>query len=527
MTEKFDKVPVSKVNNTLARLPIGGEFTKEIEKMNFASQEYASTQNTQLGKVINEQKGGVRVLTQSDEYPAAVGGVSVPPIVQAGVGMKDDELQNGGKKNLQFGEEIGKMTHSMVTIIGSPTGSGYMHSKIMLGTPQAIKNAYFDTVGKEPDPSYAPQFAPPSLQGAATSALSSMSSSADYSSQIQSVSKNILEGVQGLQTKVNALVGNRDAGVTQRATLSSQNYIENFLRGVSKDTLNEEEISKGIDLLLAGDNNSVISLVQNAGARENVDLGDQSTLENNIISMNPALSNAITNQSASFNNMGVSSNRTKDLSSISNNWNGQDTSSGYTFERVHSVEELVAELRSITRPITETVVHWTAHFNDQGHVGAREIHEIGLRRGFAGCSYHYVIKRNGNIERGRPVNIKGAHARAAGHNNNSIGISFVAGYNCPSGTPNPERYVGAESITPAQFASLDAYLKSFYMVYPGGQVFGHMDFDGGKPDPGFDVGTYIKARFNKVNAANPRNGPISETQMASLLAETTQGETIA
>ena len=65
------------------------------------------------------------------------------------------------------------------------------------------------------------------------------------------------------------------------------------------------------------------------------------------------------------------------------------------------------------------------------------------------------------------------------------------------------------------------------MVYPGGQVFGHLDFDSGKVDPGFDLGTYIKARFNKQNVSNPRGGPLSEQQMASILAETTQGESIA
>jgi len=526
MTE-INKVPISKVNNTLTRLPIAGEFTKEIEKMNFASQQYASTQETQLGKKINQEQGGVTVLTQSDLYPASVGGSSVPPIVQAGVGMKSDELQNGGKKELQYATEIGKMTHSMVTIIGSVTGNGYIHSKIMLGTPQAIKNSYFQTVGKEPDPSYAPQFAPSSLQGAATTALTSMSSASDYSSQIASVSNNVIEAVTGLSQKVDSLVGNKNLGVTQRAILKTENYLDGFLKNISQGTLTEEETDRATDLIIAGNNSQVIDIVQAAGRRENKDLGDISALENSIMSVNASAASSITNQSSSFNNMGVSSRKTKDLATISNNWNGANTPAEYTFERVHSVEELVAELRSVTRPITETIVHWTANFNDQGHIGAREIHNIGLRRGFAGCSYHYVIKRNGNIERGRPVNIKGAHARAAGHNNNSIGISFVAGYNCPTGTPNPNRYISAESITPAQFAALDSYLKAFFMVYPGGQVFGHQDFDSNKPDPGFDVGTYIKSRFNKVNVSNPNNGPISETQMASILAETTQGETIA
>ena len=64
-----------------------------------------------------------------------------------------------------------------------------------------------------------------------------------------------------------------------------------------------------------------------------------------------------------------------------------------SFEKINSLEELVSELRGCERPITETIVHWTAHFNNQGHVGAKEIHQIGLKRGFKGCSYHYIMCR--------------------------------------------------------------------------------------------------------------------------------------
>ena len=60
------------------------------------------------------------------------------------------------------------------------------------------------------------------------------------------------------------------------------------------------------------------------------------------------------------------------------------------------------------------------------------------------------------------------------------------------------------------------FLKGFFMIFPGGQVFGHMDFDSNKPDPGFDVGEYIISRFNKQNVSNPQDGPVTPAQLASL-----------
>jgi N-acetylmuramoyl-L-alanine amidase len=187
----------------------------------------------------------------------------------------------------------------------------------------------------------------------------------------------------------------------------------------------------------------------------------------------------------------------------------------YTFAPIASMEELEAELRSASREITETIVHWTAHYIDNAGVGAREIHQIGIARGFSGCSYHYIIKRDGTIERGRPINIKGAHAKANGHNNFSIGISFVAGYNCLSGTPNYERYVSSESISSQQWTSLDQYLECFYKVFPGGQVFGHNDTDPGrKPDPGVDIPQYVENKFGKSNVNGGTTFPLSPTLLA-------------
>ncbi|MDD3853015.1 MAG: N-acetylmuramoyl-L-alanine amidase [Syntrophomonadaceae bacterium] len=61
------------------------------------------------------------------------------------------------------------------------------------------------------------------------------------------------------------------------------------------------------------------------------------------------------------------------------------------------------------------------HHSASQDVPAVVIHSWHLARGWAGIGYHFVIRKNGNIERGRPQGSIGAHAGAE-VNARSIGI---------------------------------------------------------------------------------------------------------
>ena len=61
-------------------------------------------------------------------------------------------------------------------------------------------------------------------------------------------------------------------------------------------------------------------------------------------------------------------------------------------------------------------------------VSAAEIHRWHLQRGFTGIGYHYVIRKNGSIERGRPREWVGSHCNAGFDNFNSIGICVVGDF---------------------------------------------------------------------------------------------------
>lgn len=59
-------------------------------------------------------------------------------------------------------------------------------------------------------------------------------------------------------------------------------------------------------------------------------------------------------------------------------------------------------------------------------VTAEEIHGWHLNQGWAGIGYHYVIRKDGTIERGRPEWAIGSHAY--GENRHTIGINIVGDF---------------------------------------------------------------------------------------------------
>lgn len=110
------------------------------------------------------------------------------------------------------------------------------------------------------------------------------------------------------------------------------------------------------------------------------------------------------------------------------------------------------------------VVHVTATPPDRD-IGAKEVDAMHRARGWNGIGYHYVIRRDGTIEKGRPENQVGAHV--AGWNSVSLGVSLVGGVDA-SGKPQDNR-------TPAQNRALEKLLRDLVKKYPGAKICGHRD----------------------------------------------------
>ena len=77
------------------------------------------------------------------------------------------------------------------------------------------------------------------------------------------------------------------------------------------------------------------------------------------------------------------------------------------------------------RKINKLIVHCSAtpEYKNFDVNDIREWHVKG--NGWSDCGYHYVIKLDGTLQEGRPVEKIGAHC--AGHNRDSIGVCYIGG----------------------------------------------------------------------------------------------------
>jgi N-acetyl-anhydromuramyl-L-alanine amidase AmpD len=125
------------------------------------------------------------------------------------------------------------------------------------------------------------------------------------------------------------------------------------------------------------------------------------------------------------------------------------------------------------RTITLIVIHCSAVKPDQLS-SAAQIDTWHRQRGFhLGIGYHYVIRRDGSIEKGRPEWLIGAHC--VNHNAHSIGICYEGGLDI-RGDP-------ADTRTEAQKAAMRQLLEDLHERYPRAVIVGHHDLNPHKACP--------------------------------------------
>lgn len=119
------------------------------------------------------------------------------------------------------------------------------------------------------------------------------------------------------------------------------------------------------------------------------------------------------------------------------------------------------------RKLNKIIVHCSAS-DIAGHDNIDTIREWHKARGFKDVGYHFFIRKDGLIEKGRDVKIAGAHCK--GHNHDSIGI-------CLSGN---------EEFTLDQYISLGVLLQVLQFEYGKLKVYPHNHFNHLKTCPNFD-----------------------------------------
>ena len=255
--------------------------------------------------------------------------------------------------------------------------------------------------------------------------------------------------------------------------------------------------------------------------------------------------------------MGKSTTPTQNIGDNEAQWDGDKTKIDYEFSTVTSYEELESEFRSAERDITEVIVNWTESFTDEDFTVREVFEEMQSRKANIAC--HYLILKDGSIGRMAPIGTKTAHTKFGGwkadrstikvdnglsHLIFSIGISFVGGLNVSAGDlqtlregnqediideANPIAGGGIDDLTEfrdgtsyvnLQNNSFDAFMKTFYTVFPGAQAWGLNDLAPNHDGPGFSVPDYTKQRFNKVNIRKPIDEALSAKRLkATMIAD--------
>jgi N-acetyl-anhydromuramyl-L-alanine amidase AmpD len=85
----------------------------------------------------------------------------------------------------------------------------------------------------------------------------------------------------------------------------------------------------------------------------------------------------------------------------------------------------------VQRNTTEKII---IHHSASDDVSAQIIHKWHLNNGWSGIGYHFIIRQNGDIERGRFENTIGAHA--LNNNSSSIGICLTGNFMNTTPTEN-------------------------------------------------------------------------------------------
>jgi N-acetyl-anhydromuramyl-L-alanine amidase AmpD len=147
------------------------------------------------------------------------------------------------------------------------------------------------------------------------------------------------------------------------------------------------------------------------------------------------------------------------------------------------------------RKITEIIIHCAATSPGMD-IGAAEIRDWHVKdNGWAAIGYHCVIRRDGTLESGRPMDQPGVHC--TGHNARSIGICLVGGIQDGKGGDanqdgviaefeNGKKGVPEANYTPAQWATLEHVVRDLLVRFPGATLHGHREF-AAKACPCFDV----------------------------------------
>lgn len=132
------------------------------------------------------------------------------------------------------------------------------------------------------------------------------------------------------------------------------------------------------------------------------------------------------------------------------------------------------------RDVTEAIfVHCSATKPSQD-IGVETIRMWHRQQGWLDVGYHFIIKRDGTVEEGRPVDVIGSHVKD--WNYKSVGVCLVGGID--------DKGKFKANFTPMQMHALKAALDILKSMYPQAAIKAHHDV-APKACPSFDLQRWL------------------------------------
>jgi len=190
-------------------------------------------------------------------------------------------------------------------------------------------------------------------------------------------------------------------------------------------------------------------------------------------------------------------------------FSGASTPNDYQFTFVNTVEELMLEFRNSTRDFSQIIVEFTGEYVDD-NFDAKDFQTLySNKNGFDGIPYHYIVRKDGKIQRGRPLDIETVYSGGDITYSKSVVVAIPGGYEVPEGTDRAKTSVN--SSTTSSWYWFNTLLDVAYTMFPGIQVYASTELS----NTGWSADAYIESLFGKRNNKQPSTSQISRSVLVS------------
>lgn len=470
-----------------------------------------ATEGSKIGLKINETAGGFQSLTVTTNEGETV-------TVEPTVALMTNSIDGDGIKVTKTSGNKSEIT----TLTGKPTSDGFLATVVTHGSPKAIEKTIRARVTTD--------------NNVIKTKISETSVNPTVAAEKVNVdvSKEVVVDVKQVTDNANRLLANPFGAIGE--LFSGSNAKSEKIVGSAGNPF--ANILGNLAGVLSGTLQPTSFPTVTTRSISEISKVETNPLNGSLETIPIIKANGDTNLNQVVNKSTLTSSDIKptdepvDLSRGLPGWQGNSTrkeSYKNLFTYVNTVEELEAELRAaiIDRPMTAIWVNSTRTGKNQD-VKVEDIMDRVVRgyndtlaqyraKGlqitpslaarlksagyYDGPTMHYLIRRDGSIQRGRPLRIRVAEdtKRFGGWAQRTLAVEFVGGLNADAPFKNnidKKLLIDQASYTPEQWKSFENICKVFRKVVPGGEAFTNDEYSGTDVlVTGFSARDWTNSRF--------------------------------